>query len=82
MAVTNVGVRPTFDDERRLVAESHLIDFDGDLYGRHIELSFTHHLRDERRFSGVAALREQIAKDVEEGRRRLEAHATGAKHTG
>jgi riboflavin kinase/FMN adenylyltransferase len=73
LAVTNVGVRPTFDGEHRLVAESHLVDFDGDIYGRRVELSFTHHLRDERRFSGVGALREQIAKDVEEGRRRLEA---------
>jgi riboflavin kinase/FMN adenylyltransferase len=72
-AVTNVGVRPTFGDEQRLVAEAHLLDFEGDVYGRQVELSFTHHLRDERRFTGVAALREQIAKDVEEGRRRLEA---------
>jgi riboflavin kinase/FMN adenylyltransferase len=72
-AVTNVGVRPTFGDEQRVVAEAHLIDFEGDIYGRRVELSFAHHLRDERRFSGVAALREQIAKDVEEGRRRLEA---------
>jgi riboflavin kinase/FMN adenylyltransferase len=73
LSVTNVGVRPTFGGDHRLVAEAHLLDFDGDVYGRRVALSFTHHLRDERRFSGVAALREQIAKDVEEGRRRLEA---------
>lgn len=73
LAVTNVGVRPTFEDERRLVAEAHLLDFAGDVYGRRVELSFAHHLRDERRFGGGEALRDQIAKDVEEGRRRLEA---------
>jgi len=73
MAVTNVGVRPTFGDEQRLVAEAHLLDFDADIYGRHVELSFAHRLRDELRFSGVPALREQIAKDLIEGRRRLEA---------
>jgi riboflavin kinase/FMN adenylyltransferase len=73
LAVTNVGVRPTFDDERRLVAEAHLLDFSGDVYGRRVELSFAHHLRDERRFADVDGLREQIARDVEEGRRRLEA---------
>ena len=73
LAVTNVGVRPTFDDERQLVAEAHLLDFSGDIYGRRVELSFAHHLRDERRFSGVEGLREQITRDVEEGRRRLEA---------
>ncbi len=72
-AVTNVGVRPTFDDERRLIAEAHLLDFSGDIYGRRVELSFAHHLRDERRFAGVEGLRKQIARDVEEGRRRLEA---------
>jgi FAD synthase len=38
-----------------------------------VELSFAHALRPERRFSGVEALREQIARDVEEARRRLEA---------
>jgi riboflavin kinase/FMN adenylyltransferase len=70
--VTNVGVRPTFDGERDIVAEAHLIDFDGNLYGRRVDLSFTHHLRDERRFLDVEALRKQIAADVAEARRRLE----------
>ena len=73
LAVTNVGVRPTFGDEKRRVAEAHILDFDGDVYGRRIEISFAHTLRRERRFSGVDALREQIAKDVDEARRRLEA---------
>jgi len=73
LAVTNVGVRPTFDDETRLVAEAHLLDFSGDVYGRRVELSFAHHLREERRFADVEGLREQIGRDVEEGRRRLEA---------
>jgi riboflavin kinase/FMN adenylyltransferase len=71
LTVTNVGVRPTFEDENRLVAEAHLLDFEGDLYGREVELSFAHRLRAERRFAGVDALREQISRDVEEGRRRL-----------
>lgn len=73
MAVTNVGVRPTFGEEQRLVAEAHLLDFSADIYGRRVELSFAHRLRDELRFPGVPALREQIAKDLVEGRRRLEA---------
>ena len=71
-AVTNVGTRPTFVDEREVVAEAHLLDFEGDVYGRRVELSFEHHLRPERRFDGVDALREQIGVDVAEGRRRLE----------
>jgi len=72
-AVINVGLRPTFEDAHGLVAEAHLIDWSGDLYGRRVEIAFAAWLRAERRFPGVDALREQIARDVEEGRRRLEA---------
>ncbi len=71
-AVTNVGRRPTFENGDVIHAEAHLIDFDGDLYGRRVDLSFEHHLRDERRFPDVDALRVQIADDVAEARRRLE----------
>jgi riboflavin kinase/FMN adenylyltransferase len=76
-AVTNVGMRPTFagsgsDNENRLVAEAHLLDFEGDVYGRRVELSFLTRLRAEQRFSGPDALREQIAVDLSEARRFLE----------
>ena len=47
----------------RLV-EVHLLDFDGDLYGRWIELEFVRHLRDERRFDGLDALQQQLERDV------------------
>lgn len=70
-AVINVGRRPTFEDAVGLVAEAHAIDWSGDLYGRRVELAFAAWLRAERRFPGVDALREQIAQDVEDGRRRL-----------
>lgn len=70
-AVTNVGTRPTFHDEGRVLAEAHLIDFEGDVYGRHVELSFEHHLRPEQRFPGVDALRAQIQADVVTARRVL-----------
>ena len=69
--VINVGRRPTFDGPENLVAEAHVIDWSGDLYGRRVELSFDVRLREERRFPGVEELRAQIARDVEEGRRRL-----------
>ena len=72
-AVTNVGTRPTFENSGDVVAEAHLIDFDGDLYGRRLELSFEHHLRPERRFDDVEALRRQIRADVDDARRRLAA---------
>jgi riboflavin kinase/FMN adenylyltransferase len=71
--VTNVGYRPTFHDgrDRDLVAEAHVIDFEGDLYGVEIDLSFEGRLRGERRFESVDALREQIGRDVVEARTRL-----------
>jgi len=72
-AVTNVGTRPTFGASDLVVVEAHLIDFSGDVYGRRAELSFRFHLRPERRFAGVEALRTQIDADREEARRRLAA---------
>ena len=70
-AVTNVGRRPTFKADDPPLAEAHLLDFAGDLYGRRIELAFESRLREERRFPGPDALREQIGRDVAEARRRL-----------
>jgi riboflavin kinase/FMN adenylyltransferase len=72
-AVTNVGTRPTFGASQRVVAEAHLIDFSGDVYGRRVDLSFRYHLRPERRFAGIDALRAQIDADRNEARRRLAA---------
>ncbi len=71
--VTNVGHRPTFKDGAAVLAEAHVLDWSGDLYGRRVELSFSFRLREERRFDGVEALREQIARDADEARRRLQA---------
>ncbi len=70
-AVTNVGYRPTFRDGRDLVAEAHVIDFDGDLYGLEVDLSFEGRIRGEQRFESVEALREQIAQDVQQARKEL-----------
>ena len=71
-AVTNVGRRPTFKDDDPSLAEAHLLDFGGDLYGRRIEVSFEARLRGEEKFPGANALRAQIARDVESARQKLE----------
>jgi riboflavin kinase/FMN adenylyltransferase len=76
-AVTNVGRRPTFKPDDPPLAEAHLLDFAGDLYDRRVDVTFKCRLREERRFPSPEALREQIARDVEEARRRL-ANGTGA----
>jgi riboflavin kinase/FMN adenylyltransferase len=61
-SVTNVGIRPTFG-AGTLTVETHLLDFDGDLYGESIEVRFLARLRDERKFSGPQELADQIARD-------------------
>jgi riboflavin kinase/FMN adenylyltransferase len=71
--VTNVGFRPTFRDGRDLVAEAHLLDFSGDLYGSEVDLTFEGRLREEEQFESPDALREQIARDIEQARERLRA---------
>lgn len=60
--VANQGARPTFGDGRRLL-EAHLLDFDGNLYGRLIRVSWVARLREVRRFDSVVALREQLERD-------------------
>jgi riboflavin kinase/FMN adenylyltransferase len=66
-ACTNVGVAPTFGRAESRV-EAYLLDFEGDLYGRVVDVSFTKHIREERRFSGIDELTEQIRRDVDEAR--------------
>ena len=79
--VANVGRRPTVDGTEERV-EVHVLDFDGDLYGRLCEVRFLARLREEQRFAGLDALRAQIARDVEAGRRVLAAHRAGAGTAG
>ncbi len=66
LGMTNVGEKPTFDGQR-LTVETHLPNFEGDLYGAHMEVRFLHRLRGEAKFASVDELRTQIAKDVAEG---------------
>ena len=68
-AVVNVGVRPTFG-ETTLAVEAHLLDFTGDLYGRHVRLDFLDRLRDEMRFPSVEDLKAQVFRDIAAARSR------------
>jgi riboflavin kinase/FMN adenylyltransferase len=73
LGVANIGFRPTLDAPRPTTprTEVHLLDFEGDLYGEHLELEFVRHLRPEQRFDGLPALRAQIARDILEARKAL-----------
>jgi riboflavin kinase/FMN adenylyltransferase len=70
-AVVNIGRRPTFGGGA-LLLEAHLLDFEGDLYGRRLRIGFAERLRDERRFDGKGALLEQIQADIAAAHRVLE----------
>ncbi len=67
-ACINVGEAPTFARGESRV-EAYLLDFEGDLYGREVDVGFLEKIRDEKRFSGVDELREQISRDVREATR-------------
>lgn len=69
-AVADLGVRPTFGPAAAggLLLETHLLDFEGDLYGREVTVSFLSRLRGERRFETPAALAAQIAADIARAR--------------
>lgn len=67
-AVTNVGVRPTFDTDEHLTVESNILDFNGNLYGSQVRLEFLSFLREEKRFSSPEALGQQIQKDIADSR--------------
>ena len=72
--VASLGVRPMFDPPQELL-EAVLFDFDGDLYGRTVEVALHHYLRPEAKFDGLEALKDQMDKDAAEARRLLAAGA-------
>ncbi|MHB8065143.1 MAG: riboflavin kinase, partial [Ruminiclostridium sp.] len=65
-SMTNVGYNPTFEDVKQKTVETHIIDFNQDIYGKKIEVFFLKKIRDEKRFESVRCLVEQIARDMQE----------------
>lgn len=63
--VANVGTRPTFDGGSKVVLETHLFNFNRDIYGQYVEVHFKTKLRDEMRFTSLAALVVQIKQDID-----------------
>ena len=70
MGAMSVGVRPTFGGGRRTL-EVHLLDYEGDLYGRDLTVAFARWLRPEQRFDGMGPLIEAMTGDVASARREL-----------
>ena len=72
--VASLGVRPMFDPQQELL-EAVLFDFDGDLYGRTVEVALHAYLRPEAKFESLDALKAQMDRDATEARRLLAAGA-------
>lgn len=69
--VANVGVRPTVSGDTKPILEVHLFDRNDDLYGQTIVVEFVDKIREEKRFSGIDELRQQIQKDIQQAKKWL-----------
>ncbi len=67
-AVASIGVRPTVDDSGRILLETHLLDFDQNLYGKLIRVEFLKKLRDEEKYDDLETLTAAIARDAQQAR--------------
>ena len=67
-SVSLLGVSPTFFKRRKLLLETHILDFHRTLYGKTVEVIFVRRLRSERAFPSVASLKTQIARDIQQAR--------------
>lgn len=63
-SVTNIGVKPTVGNCERPLAETHILGFSGDLYGKCVEITFYRYLREEKKFSSLDELKKQISADI------------------
>lgn len=70
-SMTNVGLCPTFEHEKRTI-ETYILDYSGDLYGNDLSVDLVGKLRDEEKFTDIEDLKEQIAKDIKNGKSILE----------
>ncbi len=63
-SVTNIGVKPTVENNGKPVCETHLLNFSGDLYGKTVRVTLLEYIRGECRFGSLDELKEQIGKDI------------------
>lgn len=75
--VTNIGIRPTFGSEQRTV-ETHIFDFNEDIYGQHFTLEFVERQRPEKKFENIDALIAQIRQDTKQARSLLDREVISA----
>ncbi len=67
--VANVGSRPTINGDAKVILETHLFDFDREIYGAYVEVNFKAKIRDEKKFASLDALTAQIDDDVQKAKK-------------
>ena len=70
LGIANMGIRPTVGGKRP-VLETHIFDFEKDIYGRRITVQFIEKIRDEVKFDSIDLLKSQIKNDIEEAKKIL-----------
>ncbi|MBR2526000.1 bifunctional riboflavin kinase/FAD synthetase [bacterium] len=65
MGIANYGSDPTISENNKKLVEVHILNFDEDIYGQNIKISFLDKIRDEKKFQSLTELKEQITKDIE-----------------
>ena len=75
MAVTNIGVRPTVDDDETPNAEAYILGYEGNLYGQRVRLLFFRKLREERKFHSLEALQQEVLRNAQQTREYFEGWA-------
>ncbi len=63
-AVTNIGIKPTVEENIKPLAETHILGFSGDLYGKYVKTDIIGFMREEKKFSSLDMLKKQIEKDI------------------
>ena len=63
--ITNFGIRPTISKEKTAVLETHILNFDDNIYGKTLDIEFTSMIRPEKKFDSIQELKTQIAKDIQ-----------------
>jgi riboflavin kinase/FMN adenylyltransferase len=71
-SITNIGHKPTFGGDPEVTVETHVMEFDRELYGEQIRVRFLHRLRGEKKFESIDALRLQIDRDYQRAVRYFE----------
>ncbi len=64
-SITNIGVKPTVGDQKKPLSETHIIDFDENLYGKEVTVYLKKYIRSEKKFNGLDELKKQIKDDIE-----------------